>query len=214
MLSLWIADTAPPDQFQKFLTRLRLTAERSQHRAGDGHGVLFFHSPHHHAKMSGFDHNADTMGIELRAQCFSDLHGQPFLNLQTPGEHVDDPRDLAQTDHLLVGQVADMDSTKKRQQVMFAHAEKVDVFDDNHFVIVDREQRTVQEVIDITLVSLRHKGQGFGHALRRLEKPIPTGFLTEGEEHLRDQRLENRQVRSLSTSVDVFHRCRSFLSFW
>lgn len=192
MISLWVADAAPPNQFQEFLTRLRLTAERSQHRAGDGDGVLFFHSPHHHAKMSGFDHNADTMGIQLCAQCFSDLHGQPFLNLQTPGEHVDDPRNLAETDHFFVGQVADMDSTKKRQQVMFAHAEKVDVFDDDHLVIFDREQRTVQEMIDIALVPLRHKSQGFGHSLRGLEKPIPTRLFTESEEHLRHQRLEDR----------------------
>jgi hypothetical protein len=190
--SLWIADTAPPDQFQKFLACLRLTAERSQHRAGDGDGVLFFHTPHHHAEMSGFDDDADAMGIQLRAQRFRDLHGQPFLHLQTSGEHIDDPWDLAETDHLLVGQIADMDPAKKRQEMMFAHTEKIDVFDDDHFVIVDRKERPVQEMVDITLVPLRHKGQGFGHSLRGLEQPIPTGFLTESEKHLRDQRLEDR----------------------
>lgn len=190
--SLRIADTAPPNQFQEFLSRLRLTAERSQHGAGDGHGVLFFHSPHHHAKMSGFDDDADAMCIQLRAQRFRNLHRQPFLNLQASGEHIDDPRDLTEADHLLVRQVPDMDSTKKRQQMVFAHAEEIDVFDDDHLVIFDRKERTVQEMVDITLIPLRHKGQGFGYSLGSLEEAIPTGLFTKGQEHLRDQRLKDR----------------------
>ena len=142
--------------------------------------------------MSGFHDDADAMGIQLCTQRFRDLHSQPFLNLQTPGEHIDDSRDLAETDHFLIGQIADMDSAKKRQEVMFAHTEEVDIFDDDHFVVFDRKERPVQEMVNITLIPLCHKGQGFGHSLRGLEQPISTGLFTEGEQHLRDQRLKDR----------------------
>jgi hypothetical protein len=58
-----------------------------------------------------------------------------------------------------------MNSAEKREQVMLTHTEEIDVFDDDHFVVFDRKQRAIQQMIDITLIALRHKSQGFGHAL-------------------------------------------------
>jgi hypothetical protein len=82
-----------------------------------------------------------------------------------------------------------MNSAVKRQQVMLAHAEKIDVLHDDHLVVLDWEKRTVQELIDIAVITLSHEGEGLGYSLGSLEKPIPSGLFAEGEQHLCDQGL-------------------------
>jgi hypothetical protein len=74
-----------------------------------------------------------------------------------------------------------MNSAKKREQVVLTHTEEIDVFDDDHLVVFDRKQRTVQEMVDITLIALRHKSQRFGHALGRFQQTVATRSFPKGE---------------------------------
>ena len=60
---------------------------------------------------------------------------------------------------------------------MLAHAEEIDVFDDDRLVVFDRKQRAVQQMIDITLIALRHKSQALA-TVQRFSKPL-RGFPPE-----------------------------------
>src|SRR5262245_10293592 len=131
--------------------------------------------------MSRFDDHPHSMRIELRLQGFSDLHGQPLLNLQPSRKHVHDARNLAESHHLLIGQIAHMNSAVERQQVMLAHAEEIDVFHNDHLVVLDREERAVQEMIDVAMITLGHEGEGLGHSLGSLEESTPGWLLTESQ---------------------------------
>jgi len=54
---------------------------------------------------------------------------------------------------------------KKRQQMMLAQAVEIDVLDDHHLAVVDREQRAVQDLVDVGVVAAGEKRQRlFGHA--------------------------------------------------
>jgi hypothetical protein len=68
---------------------------------------------------------------------------------------------------------------------MLAHAEEIDVLDDHHFVVLDREQCPIQKVIDIALVSLRHESQRLGDPFRGLEQAIAPRPFSQGEQHFR-----------------------------
>ena len=88
-----------------------------------------------------------------------------------------------------------MDSTVERQQVMLAHAEKIDVLHDDHLIVLDREERAVQEMIDVAVIALGHEGESLGHSLRSLEEPVPARLFPESQQHLRDQGLQHGQIR-------------------
>ena len=83
---------------------------------------------------------ATPSGRTLSANGLGDLRRQPFLHLQPPREHVDEPRNLAEADDLAVGNVGDVALAEERQQVMLAEAVEVDVPHDNHLVILDGER--------------------------------------------------------------------------
>jgi hypothetical protein len=85
-----------------------------------------------------------------------------------------------------------MDSAEKREEVVLTHTEEIDVFDDDHLVVFDRKERAVQQMVDITLIALRHKRQGFGHALGRFEQAVATRSFPQGDQHFGNQRLEHR----------------------
>jgi hypothetical protein len=201
-----VGDAASADQLQKLLPRLRLTAEGAQHRAADRDGVLLFDPPHHHAKMPRFDDHAHSMSIELRFQGFSDLDSESLLDLQPARKDVHDAWNLAEPHHFLIRQVPDMDSAIKWQEMMFTHAEKVDVFHDHHLIVLDREEGTVQEMIDVAMIALGHEGEGLGDPLRSLEQPVPARLFADGKQHLCHQGLQHSQICRPATPVDIFDR--------
>ena len=82
-----------------------------------------------------------------------DLVGHPLLQLQPAREDVDQPRNLAEADHLAVRDVGDVALAEERQQVMLAQAVEVDVAHDHHLAIIDAEQRAVQHGVDVGLRS-------------------------------------------------------------
>ena len=73
---------------QELVASLLVFAERSQHSARNGAGMLFFDAAHHHAKMPGLANNAYTPWVYEFLKCFRQLLGQALLNLKTPCEHI------------------------------------------------------------------------------------------------------------------------------
>src|SRR5689334_4448968 len=107
--------------------------------------MLLLDAAHHHAEMPCLADNTDTAGLHKLLQCFRYLLGQPFLNLKTTSEDIDDTRQLAQSDDLFIRQIRDVHFPEKRQQVVLAKAKKLDVFDDYHLIVFHFEQSTIHD---------------------------------------------------------------------
>jgi hypothetical protein len=82
-----------------------------------------------------------TPAASVTCCCVGDLPGEVFLNLQAPGEHVHQPRDLRQAQHLAGGNISHMGLADEGQQVMFAQRVQLDVGDDDHLIVVGAKQR-------------------------------------------------------------------------
>ncbi len=76
----------------------------------------------------------------------------------------------------------------KRQHVVLAEREDVDVADDDHLVVLLVENRLVDQRRQVGLVALREEEKRVGGALRRLEQALARRILAE--------LLQNGSVRS------------------
>src|SRR5208283_2830748 len=102
-------------------------AEYPQHVGGYGDGILLLHATHDHAKVARLNDDADSLRLYLVHDGLGNLHGQALLHLQPPRKDIDDAGNLAEANHLAVGNVSDVATPEKREEVMFAHAEDFDV---------------------------------------------------------------------------------------
>ena len=48
---------------------------------------------------------------------------------------------------------------EKRKEMMLAEAVEVDVLDDHHLVIIDSEERVVEDGVDICRIAVRQKSE-------------------------------------------------------
>ena len=53
---------------------------------------------------------------------------------------------------------------------------KIDIFDNHHLIVLDGEERAIEQMIDILAVSLRHKAHGLGNALWRIQQSVAVGI--------------------------------------
>ncbi|ULA64502.1 MAG: hypothetical protein LZF86_140027 [Nitrospira sp.] len=185
---------------------MRLRPKRAEHRAADRDGILLFHTPHHHAKMTGFNDHTNAMRVQFGLEGLRDLHGEPFLHLEPARESIDDARNLAQSDDFLVRQIPHMHLAEERQHVVLAHAVEIDVFDDDHFIVLNREKCSVQELVDVAVIPLGHKREGLGHSLRRLEQSIAARVLPKRQQLLRDEGLQYAEICRPSSPTHIFYR--------
>jgi len=68
---------------------------------------------------------------------------------------------------------------EERQQVVLAEAVEVDVLDDDHLAILDREQRVVQHLVDVSVIPAGEELQGFLDPRRRVHQPLAIGIFPE-----------------------------------
>ena len=162
-----------PQQGQKLVPGLLTLAEAAQHGAGHCPGVLLFHAAHHHAEVAGLADNADAFGVQNSLNRLGDLLRQPLLHLQPAGKHVDDPGNLTQADYLVLGQVGHVHLAVEGQQMVFAHAEELDVLDDHHLVVLNGEQRPVDDFVQIHGVAAGQKAERFLGAHRGPNQSLP-----------------------------------------
>ena len=101
--------------------------------------MLLFDAPHHHAQVPGFDDHSDTLGFDDILNGLGDLGGKPFLNLQPARKELDKAGNFAEAHHFTLGHISDVHLAEERKQVVFAEAEHFNVFDDDHFIVADRE---------------------------------------------------------------------------
>src|SRR6266851_335397 len=162
-LALWGAD-----QREKLIARLLIVTESAQHGAGHRRATLFFHAPHLHAEVAGFDNHADALRSNFFLDGRCDLVGQAFLNLQPARKHIHDARNLAEPQNALVRQIGHVGFAEEWQHVVFAEAEEFDVLNDDHLVVGHAERRAIQDMIQVLVVAAGQVLERFLEALRRL----------------------------------------------
>ena len=96
-------------------------------------------------------------------QSVGDLLGETFLNLQVPGEQLDDPGQFRQPENALAGQVTDMGDAVKGQQVMLARGLHGDAFCEHQIVVA-----LVRECCQVELLRSEQLSEGVGNPARRI----------------------------------------------
>src|SRR5215470_10861632 len=149
--------------------------------------MLLLDAAHHHAEMAGFDDYAYALRVDGFLNRLGDLRGETFLDLQTPRENFDQPRNLAQTNYFALRDVGDVNFAKKGQQVVLAKAEHLDVFHDHHFVVADSEKGFLQQCVRVFLVALGKELQCAVHTVRRAGQAFAGRVFTQADEHFFDK---------------------------
>src|ERR1700730_1456768 len=143
------------DQVEELRARARVLTERAEHAGGDELAARLLHSAHLHAEMPSLNDYTDTPGRESVVQRLRDLCGHALLKLQPVCESPDEARDLAQPDHLSLGQIPDMAAAEERQHVVLAQAVERNVLDEHHLVVVLVEHRARDDVSRGDVVAVR-----------------------------------------------------------
>lgn len=175
------------DQREEFAPGLGTIAELAEHVAGDGGGVLLFDTPHHHAEVACLDHNADAPRLERILQRLGDLGGEALLDLKPAREGVHEARNLAQAEHLALGQVGHMAAAEEGQEMVLAQAEDFDVAHDHHLVVVHGEAGLVEQSLEVHFDPGGEELHGPGVALGSAAQPFAVGVFAEPLEEDADE---------------------------
>ncbi len=87
--------------------------------------MLLLDPPHHHAEVTRFADDPDTYRMDAVLDALRNLLCQSLLDLQSARECIDDPGDLAKTNHLRSGQVGNVFFAEERQHVVLAQAKEL-----------------------------------------------------------------------------------------
>ena len=112
------------------------------------------------------------------------------MNLKASAKDIDNPWNLAEPYHTLVGNIPDVALAEEWKEVMFAQTKKINISHDDHLIIFHRKQGPIEELVDVLLIPLRKKREGLGDALWSLSKPTPVWILTEEAEQMLDDLLD------------------------
>jgi hypothetical protein len=85
--------------------------------------------------MGCFKHHCYAACGQLGFDQVSDHFRHPLLDLGATRDFFDNTREFTQADDFPVGQVSDVGLASKRQKVVFAHAAKIDVAYEYHFIV-------------------------------------------------------------------------------
>jgi len=166
------------NQVEELHSRFDGTAEVAKHRTGCRAGILFFHAPHQHAHMLRFDNHSDSKRLDRLINGLGNLRRQPFLHLEPAAEHLDKTHDFADADHFLVRKVTDVAFAEKGEQMMFAHAEEIDIGNDDHFIVLDVKQRIIQKLFRIHRIAACKELIGFLNPFGRAYQALAIGILS------------------------------------
>ena len=133
------------------------------------------------------------------------MHGDPLLHLQTAGEDFHQASDFAQSDDLAFGDIGDVHFAKKGQHVVLAQAEHLNVLYDHHFVIVNAEQRALQDLLRVLAIAFGEILQRLGVTLRCLQQAFALGLFAQADQHLAHQFVEAGAGDGRSCD-QVFHK--------
>jgi len=178
------------DQRRELLARLLPIAEGAEHATGHDDGVLLLDAAHPHAEMFGFDDDTDALRIDGFHQRGRHLGGQALLHLEAPGENLEQPRQLAEPQDLLAGNVGDVRLAEKRQHVVLAEGEEIEVLEHDHLGVLFGEERPVDHLARVLLMPLGEEAERTRHAHRRAGEALAPRLGIEGAEERADVALD------------------------
>src|SRR6185312_3722487 len=85
-----------------------MRTEHPAHRRSDAQAAGFADAADRHARMARLDDHRHPLGFQFAHEQVGDRFGHTLLDLRTAGHDLDHAGQLAQPDHLAVGQVADV----------------------------------------------------------------------------------------------------------
>ena len=85
--------------------------------------------------MFGHNHHGNTARLQGILNGIGDLSGHPPLNLKAFGKHVDDARELADTNNTPFRQVGDMRLANDRPDVVLAMRNEGDITKHDHHIV-------------------------------------------------------------------------------
>ncbi|KAH6606961.1 hypothetical protein Trco_006114 [Trichoderma cornu-damae] len=159
------------------------------------------HAAHDHAQVGRLHDHGHALGLQDLEYGIRHVLGQALLDLQPPGEHLGNPRQLGDADHGVVGDVANVHLAGKGDQMMLADRKHIYVFDNDHLVVAFLENRSVHNVPYVLLISLREIQHGVGVSLRGGQKPLPVRVLSDAFEQCLDGPLHSPQPRGFALVV-------------
>ena len=180
------------DQLQEFLAGAGILFEGSFHVTGDDASTLLFYAAHDHAEVRGFDDDADAAGLQKGIESVTDLLSESFLYLESTRIHIDDARDLTQSDHMFGGEIPYMNLANEGEKVMLTERIEFDIFNDDHSLRVGTEEGRIGfDASDIELrpVARGHLAPGFEEASGSILEPFTGGILSEFLEEANDEVL-------------------------
>src|SRR4051812_35746055 len=152
--------------------------------------MLLFHSSHHHAEVTGLDDYADALRLNYLLNGFGDLCREAFLNLQTTRKEFDQAWNFTEPDHLSIRDISDVHFAEEWKHVMFAEAEHLNVFDDDHLVVRHREQGALEQGLGIFLIALGQVLHCFVDALRGGGETFAYRIFAQTNQHFANQVFE------------------------
>lgn len=171
-----------PNQGKKLISGL-LLSEGPQHRGRDRGRMLLLNSAHHHTEVSGFNDNSNTERIDRTLQRFSDLSCQTLLHLQSTSKDIYESRDLAEPNHFALGDIGDMNLAEKRQKMVLAETEHLNVPDNHHFIIGQIEHRVQESFLWVLLVAPSQMLQGAFDAFGCSHQAVAIRILAQSDQH-------------------------------
>src|SRR5580704_16896784 len=166
------------DERQELLPGLGLIAKHAQHPAGDKVGATLADAPVDHAMMRGLDHDGDPARFQDLLDRVGDLRGEPLLDLQPLGEDLDHARQLGDTHHPFVGNIADPHPADDRRDMVLAMALEGDAAQHDHLVVaVDLAEGLAKNLVRVFIVAGEIFAIGAHEAIGRLDQAVAIGVL-------------------------------------
>ena len=167
------------NEFEELVAGLVTLEEDAGEGRCRGDGVGFLYAAHGHAGVHGFDDDGDAQRVQGLLDAVADLFGQAFLDLQATGEGLHDAGHLGQAGDFALGDVRDVRLADKRQHVMFAQGEKLDVLDDDHMIVRFLKQSALDDGLTVLEVSLCEELHSLGNTLRSFDETFALHILTQ-----------------------------------
>lgn len=163
------AGGVPQDEVVEFSACGRIRSKASKYGRGGHYRILFFHAPHHHAHVTTLHDNTDAIGLNGVLYGLGNLLCEAFLDLESPREAIGNTRKLADSEHLVVGDVTDMAFPEEGQHVVFAEAVDLYVAHDNHVMATGLENCAIHDRTHILMISGCQEPVGCRDTLRGLD---------------------------------------------
>ncbi|KAJ3524771.1 hypothetical protein NM208_g11924 [Fusarium decemcellulare] len=178
-LPLIIVLDAPPDnsgrqnstavntnQAEKFTPSPLPALKAAQYTTSHSSAPRLLNPTHNHAQLARLHDNRYSLRLQNFKDGISHFLGRAFLDMKSTGKHLGDARQLGDVNDGVVRDVANVHFAREWHKVMLTDLVDVDIFKNDHLIVLFLEDGAVDNVHEILLVALCEEQQGVGVSLR------------------------------------------------